>query len=276
MPPKRLPPCANARRRTPFPILAPLRGIPLPEGQSRRAPKNGAARTYRRPENIHLVSRAQLSHQSAPRGHNTVYPRLFYTPGAATLFSTRLADQARQVSRPSWKAATHCCQTCLPPPSILLEITQRRAIQVLSLPLSLLSRKRSRQRSIIYRAYGSDRMVEYTTWSDVYSCPACRNQIVYWDVVQRAKGTTAYHLACPSCRHPELRKVSLEWARRGAGREPHLGGQQSDRHALDNPRGESPHRVAQDVAPIPYWTPTVSFGPEREMWRAAHHAHVYR
>ena len=32
----------------------------------------------------------------------------------------------------------------------------------------------------LYRPFGSDRIVEYTTWSDVYLCASCRTQIVYW------------------------------------------------------------------------------------------------
>jgi DNA methylase len=37
----------------------------------------------------------------------------------------------------------------------------------------------------LYRPAASDRIVEYTTWSDVYRCPSCQARIVYWELMQR-------------------------------------------------------------------------------------------
>jgi DNA modification methylase/transcriptional regulator with XRE-family HTH domain len=122
----------------------------------------------------------------------------------------------------------------------------------------------------LYRPFGADRIVEYTTWSDVYSCPSCRTQIVYWDVVQRDGGITGDRLACPRCGTPS-RKASLEWV----GEVPveshtSAGSNRIDTHHIT--REELALIEGADAAPVPYWTPTVSFGPEREMWRAAHRA----
>ena len=33
----------------------------------------------------------------------------------------------------------------------------------------------------LYRPIGTDTLVEYTTWSDVYRCPDCLGRILYWD-----------------------------------------------------------------------------------------------
>ena len=122
----------------------------------------------------------------------------------------------------------------------------------------------------LYRPVGTDRLVEYTTWSDVYSCPACRNRIVYWDIVQRAGGTNGTRLACPRC-GGESRKAEMEWI----GEEPVQSHTSSGSNRIDShtPTREEMALIEEaGRSPIPYWTPAVSFGAEREMWRAAHRA----
>ncbi|HLJ88556.1 MAG TPA: DNA methyltransferase [Candidatus Angelobacter sp.] len=121
----------------------------------------------------------------------------------------------------------------------------------------------------LYRPLGTDRLVEYTTWSDIYCCPQCRGRILYWDVVQR-DGTAADGVACPHCAVVSP-KADLEWL----GEEPvqshtSQGSVRIDSHA---PTREE-RALIEDAAkaPIPYWTPSVPFGQVREMWRAAHRA----
>jgi DNA modification methylase/transcriptional regulator with XRE-family HTH domain len=120
----------------------------------------------------------------------------------------------------------------------------------------------------LYRPLGSDRIVEYTTWSDVYRCPACRGKIIYWEVVQRAGGTNGDQLSCPRC-GAHSRKGELEWV----GEEPvqsHTSSESSRIDAHKPNRKELALIEEAENAPIPYWIPAVQFGPEREMWRAAH------
>ncbi len=122
--------------------------------------------------------------------------------------------------------------------------------------------------SWLYRPIGTDAIVEYTTWSDVYRCPACRKQIAYWDAVRRAGGTNGDRLACPHC-SAASRKADLEWI----GEKPVQSHTSSSSYRIDShvPTREELALIEEAAkAPIPYWVPTVPFGAEREMWRAAH------
>jgi DNA modification methylase/transcriptional regulator with XRE-family HTH domain len=120
----------------------------------------------------------------------------------------------------------------------------------------------------LYRPIGGDRRVEYTTWSDVYRCPACRDRLVYWDAVKHAGGTDGDRLVCPRCGE-RIRKADLEW----------LGEEAVESHTSSGSNRIDSHKPTREElalveeaagTPIPYWIPTVPFGPEREMWRAAH------
>ena len=121
----------------------------------------------------------------------------------------------------------------------------------------------------LYRPIGSDRLVEYTTWSDVYRCPACNRRFTYWSAVHRA-ATDGDRVTCPGCSQ-QHRKSELEWV----GEEPvqshtSAGSNRIDRH---NPTREELALI--DLAassPIPYWVPRVAFNEDREMWRASHRA----
>jgi DNA modification methylase/transcriptional regulator with XRE-family HTH domain len=122
----------------------------------------------------------------------------------------------------------------------------------------------------LYRPLGTDRTVEYTTWSDAYRCPPCRKRILYWDAVQSSGGTDGDCVTCPHCGE-RSRKAELEWI----GEEPVESHTSSGSNRIDT------HTPTKDElalieearnAPIPYWIPDVPFGPEREMWRAGHRA----
>ena len=120
----------------------------------------------------------------------------------------------------------------------------------------------------LYRPIGNDQIVEYTTWSDIFRCPACGNRITYWEEVKRIGGTDADRLECARCGN-RSRKADLEWL----GEEPvqshtSCGSNRIDSH---NPtRRELALIEEAGRTPIPYWVPSVGFGSEREMWRAAH------
>jgi DNA modification methylase/DNA-binding XRE family transcriptional regulator len=122
----------------------------------------------------------------------------------------------------------------------------------------------------LYRPIGTDTLVEYTTWSDVYRCPNCLGRILYWDVVQKAGGTNSDGVACPRCTSVN-RKSNLEWM----GEEPvqsqtSQGSNRINSHAPTRAERALIEEAAK--APIPYWTPEVSFDAGREMWRAGHRA----
>jgi len=121
----------------------------------------------------------------------------------------------------------------------------------------------------LYRPIGSERLVEYTTWSDVYRCPRCREQILYWDVVQR-NGTGDDGVTCLHC-GAVTPKAELEWI----GEEPVQAHTSQGTNRIDShvPTREERALIEEvSKAPVPYWTPVVPFGPEREMWRASHRA----
>lgn len=120
----------------------------------------------------------------------------------------------------------------------------------------------------LYRPLNHEGVVEYTTWSDVFRCPSCAASIVYWDSVQ-SLATETDRIECSQCgaRH---RKTDLTWI----GEQPvqshtsTTGSNRIDTHAVT--RSEAALIEDAERAPIPYWTPHVPFGSEREMWRGSH------
>lgn len=124
--------------------------------------------------------------------------------------------------------------------------------------------------SWLYRTAGTARMVEYTTWSDVFRCASCQARIVYWDVVQRAGGTDSDRVICPRC-GATGRKADLDWI----GEEPVESHTSSGSNRIDSHRPTREELALIEgaaSAPIPYWVPAVPFGSDREMWRASHRA----
>lgn len=114
------------------------------------------------------------------------------------------------------------------------------------------------------------RMVEYTTWSDVYGCPHCGAEILFWDVVRKAGKADSDAIPCRSCKK-RSRKADMTWAReQPVLSQTSAGGTRIDSH--EPTPGELALIIQADAAPIPYWTPSAPFGPDREMWRAAHTA----
>ncbi|TKT82470.1 DNA methyltransferase [Aquamicrobium sp. LC103] len=111
-------------------------------------------------------------------------------------------------------------------------------------------------------------LIEYTTWSDVFSCAACGGQIVYWEVFGNSDRDFI------ECRHcgAKARKADLTWV----GEEPvqsHARESGSRRITAHTPSPQERALVAEiEAAPVPYWTPNTAFGSDREMWRASHRA----
>jgi DNA modification methylase/transcriptional regulator with XRE-family HTH domain len=122
----------------------------------------------------------------------------------------------------------------------------------------------------LYRPLRSDSIVEYTTWSDVYRCPSCEGRIVYWEAVQKTGLIDGDRLSCVHCAE-RFRKTDMEWI----GEEPVVSHTSSGSNRIQS-HTPTPEELAliqeASSAPIPYWTPLIPFGPEREMWRAGHRA----
>lgn len=120
----------------------------------------------------------------------------------------------------------------------------------------------------LYEPVGSAaEWIEYTVWSDIFACGQCAKHVSYWDAVHRgAVGAPV----CPEC-GAALEKSNLAW----------VGEKPVQTHAFRSGRRLSAHEptaselslIAEiDAASIPYWTPSLAFGRDREMWRSAHGA----
>jgi DNA modification methylase/transcriptional regulator with XRE-family HTH domain/NAD-dependent SIR2 family protein deacetylase len=122
----------------------------------------------------------------------------------------------------------------------------------------------------LYRPIGSKRMIEYTTWSDVYRCPKCRARILYWDLVAKGGLIENDRIECPKCA-TKHRKTELQWMGEIAVQSQTSSGSR----LIDSHRPTRAELAliddSADVA-IPYWIPQVPFGADREMWRASHRA----
>lgn len=122
----------------------------------------------------------------------------------------------------------------------------------------------------LYRPVRSDSQVEYTTWSDVFRCPACSHRIVYWEAVKKTGSPDGDGLNCTRC-DQRFRKADLEWV----DEIPVVSHTSSPGNRINSHTPTSEELALIDgaaTAPIPYWIPTIAFGPEREMWRAGHRA----
>jgi len=109
--------------------------------------------------------------------------------------------------------------------------------------------------------------IEYTVWSDVFACGSCSGESSYWDAVH------AGNLKRPECPHcgagfdkADLALVGEIPVRTHISRP----GQRLSDHP---PTTSELALIAEiDATAIPYWTPSLAFGRDREMWRAAHAA----
>lgn len=107
--------------------------------------------------------------------------------------------------------------------------------------------------------------IEYTVWSDVFACNGCAAHISYWDALHKGLGKK---LVCPKCKST-LDKSGLIWV----GETPvqtHVS--QSGKRMTSHEPTVAELALIDEVSAttIPYWIPSVSFGPDREMWRSAH------
>ena len=121
---------------------------------------------------------------------------------------------------------------------------------------------------------GGKASIQYTIWSDVFTCCRCRENMVLWDVaIDHETGQVKDPFACPSCGF-----TGKKTHHKQVGRIPVLTNYECQeqckpkRHTHRTTTAEL--RLINDIEAreIPYWYPTDSFGPHREMYiRSALH-----
>lgn len=113
-------------------------------------------------------------------------------------------------------------------------------------------------------------VVEYTVWSDVFTCPACAHEIVFWEGARDpATGNIARAVRCGSC--------ARAWSKRELLWRESTPVLQSIRCPTCRKRWEEPitsesraRALDFDRSHIPVWFPTSAFEQSREMWRGQH------
>jgi 16S rRNA G966 N2-methylase RsmD len=113
-----------------------------------------------------------------------------------------------------------------------------------------------------------DARVEYTVWSDVFGCPACESEILFWrDAVDPGTGAIAKSVSCQCGR--AWAKRALRWL----GSVPVLESVRC-RYCRRVQRSVGPEQFARirtfDRDAIKAWYPTTPFENYREMWRGQH------
>lgn len=112
--------------------------------------------------------------------------------------------------------------------------------------------------------------IEYTVWSDVFQCPHCGGEIVYWEGARDPKtGAIADAVTCPACRRTS-QKRELRWVGERPVETNAKGPISREAHPPTNAELELIQRA--NAGEILYWIPQVPFTAAREMWRAGHSA----
>lgn len=112
--------------------------------------------------------------------------------------------------------------------------------------------------------------VEYTVWSDVYQCPHCGGEIVYWEGARDpSTGAVVDAVTCPACRRAS-QKRNLRWI----GERPVETNAKcpTSREAHPPTHAELELIDRANAGEILHWIPQVPFTSAREMWRAGHSA----
>ena len=112
--------------------------------------------------------------------------------------------------------------------------------------------------------------VEYTVWSDVFQCPHCGTEIIYWEGARDPKtGAVTETVRCSGCRHAS-EKRQLRWVGERPVETNAKGPSSREAHPPTNAELELIQRA--NGSEILHWIPQVPFTAAREMWRAGHSA----
>jgi hypothetical protein len=117
-------------------------------------------------------------------------------------------------------------------------------------------------------AHISRSRVEYTVWSDVFQCPRCGTEIVYWEGARDpGTGAVTETVMCSGCRHAS-EKRELRWVSERPVETNAKGFSSREAHPPTNAELELIQRA--DASEILHWIPQIPFTAAREMWRAGH------
>jgi DNA modification methylase/transcriptional regulator with XRE-family HTH domain/predicted RNA-binding Zn-ribbon protein involved in translation (DUF1610 family) len=112
--------------------------------------------------------------------------------------------------------------------------------------------------------------VEYTVWSDVFQCPHCGEEIIYWVGARDANtGSITEKVKCSKCGH-ESQKRELRWCGERPVETNAKDPTAREAHPPTNAEMELIQRA--NASEILHWIPQVPFTASREMWRAGHSA----
>ena len=113
--------------------------------------------------------------------------------------------------------------------------------------------------------------IEYTVWSDVYACPQCDADILFWDAgFDRPNAQIISAIHCPSG-HGPFTKAGLVWRSAIPVQQNLLQAGERRRLVRDV---EDPAELALSVSrsDVLDWFPDAPWEPWREMWRGQHKA----
>lgn len=109
-------------------------------------------------------------------------------------------------------------------------------------------------------------VTEYLVWSDVRACPQCATPIAVWDGI--ARGASVRAMRCPSCRREFDKNAARVVGERPV--EANLSCERCRGRVAIAVRPEDMALTSRRRVDVPYWYPSIAFGPDWEMWRGGH------
>lgn len=117
--------------------------------------------------------------------------------------------------------------------------------------------------------------IEYTIWSDVYACPSCEADLLFWEVgLEEDRSGVRPLLCCAECGN-EWRKRDLKWLRSvpvAVSVACPTCKSREQRPVLDAERALALGIKGDSIS---HWYPTDPFEDSREMWRGQHGVQGY-
>ena len=105
----------------------------------------------------------------------------------------------------------------------------------------------------------------YTLWSERYACPECDQHFTLFDAIDTTSGRVGATIVCPSCsgvlKRQRLRAIGSEPVL--INYQPRGGGRRENRKPTEN---DLAHIASFSREKIKNWFPSVSIGPERDMF----------
>jgi 16S rRNA G966 N2-methylase RsmD/DNA-directed RNA polymerase subunit RPC12/RpoP len=117
---------------------------------------------------------------------------------------------------------------------------------------------------------GAAATAEYHIWSDVFSCPSCEGDIVFWDRgLDENRSKVVSEIVCSHCSEQFIKR-DLAWVRRIPVAASVACGKCRKRTMTDLDSASVERVLAFARSDISEWYPTAEFAASREMWRGQH------